>query len=399
MPCPIAHDEPLWKPPSPPSARARRRDARADPQLGRDQQLHREHRGRERGRRAARARRSRCRRSPARRSPAATATAITSSGAPRPPGAPIVLVGHHDTVFPPGHFEGWREEGGRAIGPGALDMKGGLAIIRARARGARGRRRARDAADRGRLRRRRRGRLADVRAAPAASSRRARRARSCSSRAAPNDIDHHAAQGRRRDDGRRARQGRARRQRPQGRRERDLGAREVRRRGAAAHRLRARRHRQRRPVHAAARRRTPCPSAPSARSTCATRPSPTPRRWSPQLRAAAEAAARSPGVAHRGASGGANRLPLERTAASAALRDEYAACARAAGPRRRRGPAPRRRLGREHRRAARRARRSTASARAAPASTRRPSTSSSRRSCPRPRRSLRFLAGRLSDGQ
>lgn len=45
-------------------------------------------------------------------------------------GAPILLVGHHDTVFPPGHFEGWREEGNRAIGPGALDMKGGLAIIR-----------------------------------------------------------------------------------------------------------------------------------------------------------------------------------------------------------------------------------------------------------------------------
>ncbi len=45
-------------------------------------------------------------------------------------GAPIVLVGHHDTVFPPGHFEGWREEGNRAIGPGALDMKGGLAVIR-----------------------------------------------------------------------------------------------------------------------------------------------------------------------------------------------------------------------------------------------------------------------------
>jgi len=43
---------------------------------------------------------------------------------------PILLVGHHDTVFPPGHFEGWREEGGRAIGPGALDMKGGLAVIR-----------------------------------------------------------------------------------------------------------------------------------------------------------------------------------------------------------------------------------------------------------------------------
>ncbi|MBV8761662.1 MAG: M20 family metallopeptidase [Deltaproteobacteria bacterium] len=46
-------------------------------------------------------------------------------------GAPILLVGHHDTVFPPGHFEGWREDGNnKATGPGALDMKGGLAIIR-----------------------------------------------------------------------------------------------------------------------------------------------------------------------------------------------------------------------------------------------------------------------------
>ncbi|MBA3394697.1 MAG: M20 family metallopeptidase [Deltaproteobacteria bacterium] len=43
---------------------------------------------------------------------------------------PILLVGHHDTVFPPGHFEGWREDGNRAVGPGALDMKGGLAVIR-----------------------------------------------------------------------------------------------------------------------------------------------------------------------------------------------------------------------------------------------------------------------------
>ncbi len=44
---------------------------------------------------------------------------------------PILLVGHHDTVFPPGHFEGWRESGdGKAVGPGALDMKGGLAVIR-----------------------------------------------------------------------------------------------------------------------------------------------------------------------------------------------------------------------------------------------------------------------------
>ena len=45
-------------------------------------------------------------------------------------GAPILLVGHHDTVFPPGHFEGWREDEGRATGPGALDMKGGLSVIR-----------------------------------------------------------------------------------------------------------------------------------------------------------------------------------------------------------------------------------------------------------------------------
>jgi len=47
-----------------------------------------------------------------------------------PDARPILLVGHHDTVFPPGHFEGWREDGDRAIGPGALDMKGGLSIIR-----------------------------------------------------------------------------------------------------------------------------------------------------------------------------------------------------------------------------------------------------------------------------
>jgi len=45
-------------------------------------------------------------------------------------GAPVLLVGHHDTVFPQGHFEGWREDGNKATGPGALDMKGGLAIIR-----------------------------------------------------------------------------------------------------------------------------------------------------------------------------------------------------------------------------------------------------------------------------
>ncbi len=49
----------------------------------------------------------------------------------------ILMIGHHDTVFPPGHFEGWREDDatGRAIGPGALDMKGGLAVIHGALRG------------------------------------------------------------------------------------------------------------------------------------------------------------------------------------------------------------------------------------------------------------------------
>jgi glutamate carboxypeptidase len=41
-----------------------------------------------------------------------------------------LLVGHHDTVFPPGTFVGFRRDDARAYGPGVLDMKGGLAIIR-----------------------------------------------------------------------------------------------------------------------------------------------------------------------------------------------------------------------------------------------------------------------------
>lgn len=43
-------------------------------------------------------------------------------------GAPIALVGHLDTVFPPGTFEGYRREGNIARGPGVLDMKGGLVV-------------------------------------------------------------------------------------------------------------------------------------------------------------------------------------------------------------------------------------------------------------------------------
>jgi glutamate carboxypeptidase len=43
-------------------------------------------------------------------------------------GKPIALVGHLDTVFPPGTFEGYRREGELARGPGVLDMKGGLLV-------------------------------------------------------------------------------------------------------------------------------------------------------------------------------------------------------------------------------------------------------------------------------
>lgn len=41
----------------------------------------------------------------------------------------VALVGHLDTVFPPGVFEGFRREGDLARGPGVLDMKGGLVVI------------------------------------------------------------------------------------------------------------------------------------------------------------------------------------------------------------------------------------------------------------------------------
>ena len=44
---------------------------------------------------------------------------------------PVALVGHLDTVFPPGSFEGFRRDGDLARGPGVLDMKGGLVVIAA----------------------------------------------------------------------------------------------------------------------------------------------------------------------------------------------------------------------------------------------------------------------------
>ena len=42
---------------------------------------------------------------------------------------PIALVGHLDTVFPPGTFEGYRKDGDLRRGPGVLDMKGGLVVV------------------------------------------------------------------------------------------------------------------------------------------------------------------------------------------------------------------------------------------------------------------------------
>jgi glutamate carboxypeptidase len=41
----------------------------------------------------------------------------------------LALVGHLDTVFPPGTFEGFRRDGALLRGPGVLDMKGGLVVI------------------------------------------------------------------------------------------------------------------------------------------------------------------------------------------------------------------------------------------------------------------------------
>jgi glutamate carboxypeptidase len=53
---------------------------------------------------------------------AASAAAVSSSE-----GA-IAIIGHLDTVFPPGTFEGFHRQGDVARGPGVLDMKGGLVV-------------------------------------------------------------------------------------------------------------------------------------------------------------------------------------------------------------------------------------------------------------------------------
>ena len=41
-----------------------------------------------------------------------------------------ILIGHHDTVFPPNTFEHFRRDDVHVYGPGVLDMKGGLAVVR-----------------------------------------------------------------------------------------------------------------------------------------------------------------------------------------------------------------------------------------------------------------------------
>jgi glutamate carboxypeptidase len=46
------------------------------------------------------------------------------------PSERLLLLGHHDTVFPAGTFEVWERDGGRLRGPGVYDMKGGLAVVR-----------------------------------------------------------------------------------------------------------------------------------------------------------------------------------------------------------------------------------------------------------------------------
>jgi glutamate carboxypeptidase len=53
----------------------------------------------------------------------------TSSAARASSRGAIALVGHLDTVFPPGTFVGFVREGERGRGPGVVDMKGGLALV------------------------------------------------------------------------------------------------------------------------------------------------------------------------------------------------------------------------------------------------------------------------------
>jgi len=52
--------------------------------------------------------------------------------------APLLFLGHHDTVWPVGQLT-WRSGDGVIHGPGVFDMKGGLVVLEPRSSGARAR--------------------------------------------------------------------------------------------------------------------------------------------------------------------------------------------------------------------------------------------------------------------
>ncbi|WP_433159933.1 M20/M25/M40 family metallo-hydrolase [Kribbella sp. CA-247076] len=70
----------------------------------------------------------------ARRVPAPTGDHVVADfpgRGPRAGDAPLLFLGHHDTVWPIGQLEQmpWREEDGVIHGPGVFDMKGGLVVL------------------------------------------------------------------------------------------------------------------------------------------------------------------------------------------------------------------------------------------------------------------------------
>ena len=147
-------------------------------------------------------------------------TSTSKTGAPA-----MALVGHLDTVFPPGVFEGYTLDGELARGPGVLDMKGGLVVVALRApraRGDRGPRAGRAGAPRHRGGRG--GRLAGGAEGHRARHRGASRVPRVRGRARAGR-HHHAEEGNGRGHRDRARRRGARGQPARGGHERDLGAR------------------------------------------------------------------------------------------------------------------------------------------------------------------------------
>ncbi len=297
----------------------------------------------------------------------------------------VALVGHLDTVFPPGTFEGYRSDDSMALRSRRARHEGRARRHRVRAPGPGGNRRARcRGPGSNRRRRRRRGGLAGGSGCHRRGDQRVERVPRL--RGGPRGRrDHHAPQGHGRDDRDRPWPRGARGQRPRRRRERHLGRRPVRRRGSASDRLRPGDHGERRahrrgpqqehgsrPGRGAAR-----PALPDADRRRAARRSRSVAPPKTRPRPCRERASSYPEASRAG--------PLERTEASARLCAEYARVRTRARPR------VRTRL-RSSAAAATRARpprsgspRSTASGRAARGFTRRTSGSSCRRSSPRRR--------------